>query len=1076
MNVSLARQTPAGDLTPWRAGLAAALVALTSAVPATAQITRGAISGTVRDATGAVVPGASVTVTNVETNQVKTAVSDSDGFYRVAALEPGRYNVLTSLSGFQTIETRDVPVRTATEVSLNVELKVGAATETITVTGDSEPIELNKTSGTIGLTMTTKQAVELPLSTGRNINNLVLLTPNTFNVTAANNGNTNIGQGSYVVNGNRSRNNNYMIDGTDNNDISVTIATSQIVPEAVAEFQVLTNAYSVEFGRNTGGQINLITKSGTNRFHGEAWEYFTPSEFYSLTNIEKDTDLEEPPTFRRHQFGFDIGGPIIKDRLFFFGLYQHDMQRPEERPSTASGTPRIPTPAGFAALRNVPLGPGQTPASRQAVLDELSFLQGMYGQNPVFRNVNTTLVNGVPIETGQTNFNIVDPSTYRSPLLRLDWHASNADTLTARYSYNGRVDDNAISYCAFGELYCGGQNLKDTNASLSHTRTFSGNLLNEARLSLVKRDLLFPENDPNSPTGTITGLFQIGGDSNFPQGRVSESWQFSDTVTWLRGRHALKFGADIRYHKLDNISAFDSKGTFVFNSLQDYMNNLAATFRQALQTASFEATQWQTNFFVQDDFHVRPDLTLNLGLRYELSTVPLGFFGATDPQSLSAMVPPPVKKDKNNWAPRVGFSWSPRSDSRLLGNGKTVFRGGWGMGYDVLFYNLLVVDASNYPRVVVPSLNNVQNVYPNLLPVSGTATFNPLAAWTNSDENTQSPSAQFYSLSVQREVADFIVELGYTGSRTYHGINQIDVNPARVVTPEQAALVRQAGNVNAIPGVQARRLNPQFGGRVRIPSDVGPEGVDTEARSTYNAGFISVNKRFSRGLQFGASYTLSRFMSNNDASLGEGGTTRGSSQRPQDYFNLAAEWSVSQFDRPHRFVTNYIWEVPGPKQGALRQVLGGWQVSGVTQYQSGRPFTIVTGVDSNGDGNTGSDRPNINPSGTFVWDEDRKSFVNNGYYTAPLAANNLPLANALGNGNAPRNSERGAPFWQTDLSLLKRFYVRGDMQLHIRADMINAFNQDRYDNPVNLMNSPSFGQNTNDFGRRSVIVSAKFVF
>jgi carboxypeptidase family protein len=1073
MNRTTGRPAPDRSAYGFRIAIAAAVLSVAFAGPAAAQMTRGAVSGTVRDATGAIVPGATVTVTNADTNQAKTAVTDAQGFYRVAALEPGRYTVRTELAGFSTVETREVPVRTASEVSLNVELKVGGTTEDITVTGRADAIELNKTNPTIGLTSTARQAVELPLSGGRNINNLVLLTPNTFNLNAANGpSSTAVGQGSYVINGQRSRNNNYMIDGSDNNDISVTIATSQIVPEAVAEFQVLTNAYSVEFGRNSGGQINLITKSGTNRFRGEAWEYYTTSKLYSLTNIEKGSGLTKPAKYHRHQFGLDIGGPIIKDKLFFFALYQHDLQRPDARPGT---TTRIPTPAGFAALRSVPLGSGQTAGSRAAVLERINFLDGIYGQNLRFQNVSTTLVNGVPIETGQTNISIVDPSTYKSPLFRLDYKIGNADNLTARYSYNGRVDTNLNSNCNFGELFCAGQDLKDTNIALSETHTFSSRVLNEARLSLVKRDLLFPENDPTSPTATITGLFTIGGLSNFPQGRKSDSWQFSDTVTWLKGKHSMKFGADIRYNKLDNISAFDSKGTFTFNSLQDYMNNLAATFRQALQTSSFLAKQWQTFYFVQDDFHVRPDLTLNLGLRYELSTVPLGFFGATDSQSLGAMVPGPVKKDTNNWAPRVGFAWSPRSDSGLFGNGKTVIRGGWGMGYDVLFYNLLVVDASNFPRVVVPIANNVQNIYPNLLPVTGAASFNPLAAWTNSDENTATPSAQYYSLSAQRELGDFIVELGYTGSRSSHGINQIDINPARVVTPEQAAQVRQSGNVNAIPSVQARRLFPQFGSRVRIPSDVGPTGIDTEARSTFNAGFITVNKRFSHGFQAGATYTLSRFMSNNDASLGEGGTDRGSSQRPQDYFDYAAEWSLSQFDRKHRFVTNYIWELPGPKSGLLKQVLGGWQVAGVTQFQSGRPFTVLTGVDSNGDGNTGSDRPNINTSGTFVWDEDHRTFVNNGYYTAPVASNNLPLANALGNGDAPRNSERGAPFWQTDLSVLKRFSL-GQRQLHIRADMINAFNQDRYENPVNLMNSPSFGQNLQDWGRRQVLLSAKVVF
>src|SRR5262249_33866157 len=283
-------------------------------------------------------------------------------------------------------------------------------------------------------------------------------------------------------------------------------------------------------------------------------------------------------------------------------------------------------------------------------------------------------------------------------------------------------------------------------------------------------------------------------------------------------------------------------------------------------------------------------------------------------------------------------------------------------------------------------------------------------------------------------------------------------------------------NPNAIPGVQARRLNPQFGSRVLIPSDTGPNGVDTEARSTYNALIVSLNRRFSHGLGFNANYTFSHYRSNNDASLGEGGTgDTGSSQRPQSYFDVASEWSASQFDRPHRFVVNYIWEVPGPKSGAMKQVLGGWQVSGVTQGQSGRPFTITTGVDSSGDGNTGSDRPNIDPSGTFKWDENHRGFTNNGFYTVPLGTNNLPLQNSLGNGNAPRNSERGPGYWNTDLSILKRFSM-GDRQFHIRADMLNAFNQDNYGNPNGNMTSPSFGQNVNNWGRRTIVLSAKFVF
>lgn len=1045
-----------------------AIVAIATLVPASssAQMTRGGISGTIRDASGAVVPGATVTVTNVATNAVQTAVTDTQGFYRVGALEPGTYTVSTELSGFGTVEQRNIVVRSALDTPIDVTLSPAGVGETVTVTAEAGTA-LNKSNPTIATTIPSRAVADLPLPGGRNINNLVLTIPNAASTT---------GQGGFTINGSRSRNNNYMVDGSDNNDISVTIATSAIVPEAVAEFQVLQNPYTVEFGRNTGGQINVITKSGTNRFAGDFFDYYQSAGLNSRSNIEKANELKDPPKEIRHQLGGDIGGPLVRDKLFFFGLYQRDSQRPSTRPSPT--TVRIPTQAGFAALQNVPLREGQSAASRNAVLQRIGFLQDVYAQNPVFRNVSTTLVNGVPIETGQTNVPLIDPSLFHTWLGRADYRPVASDTITARYSLNDRVSENLISNRGFGSLFSGNQALLDTNLAFSNAHVFGAGMLNEARFSFVRRDLNFPENDPASPTAGITGLFTIGGFSNFPQGRLTDSYQFSDTLTWNRSKHTLKFGTDIRYNDVDNRAAFNSKGTFTFNSLQDYMNNTAFRVQQALQTSSWSAQQWQSFFFVQDDFRVTPDLTLNLGLRYEISDVPLGMFGATDPESRSAGVPGPVKKDTNNWAPRAGFAYSPRTQNWLLGDGKTVFRGGFGVGYDVLFYNLLVVNASNFPRVVTLDVFNpdrITDLYPNKLQGSATPVFNPRATFVNSAENTENPEQRFYSLTMQREVGLFTFEVGYSGSRGYKGINQVDMNPARVVTPEQAALVASRRTPRAIPSVQARRLNPSWGARLNIPAYVGPGGSDVEARSEYNAVFVSANRRLANGLFVNASYTFSKWMSNNDASLGEGGTD-GSSQRPQDYFNYEAEWSRSQFDRPHRLTASYLWEIPGPDAGILGQLLGRWQLAGITQAQSGRPFTIWTGVDSNGDGNTGSDRPNINPAGSFVWDDRHRTFTNNGFYVVPLGNNNLPLANSLGNGNAPRNSERAAPFWNTDLSLMKRFDLPGRVRFSVRIDAFNVFNQDNYDLPVLNMASPSFGQNTRNWGRRIIQLGGKFTF
>ena len=1036
---------------------------------AAAQITRGAISGTVRDVTGAVVPSATVTVTELDTNVVHTAASDGLGFYRVGPLEPGRYRVVTELTGFARVEHTDIEVRTATEISVDVTLRPAAVGELVAVTAEVTTAGLNRRSPTLGLTIPNRMVEELPLPQGRNINNLVLTVPNAVQTP---------GQGTYALNGNRSRHNNYMVDGSDNNDISVTIATSQIVPETVAQFQVLQNPYDAEFGRSTGGQINVITKSGTNRFTGQAWDYYISSDLQSRTNLEKANNLEEPPRFNRHQMGFDLGGPVFESRLFFFGLYQRDTQRPGAGPSPT--TVRIPTPEGLAALQNVPLGPRTTPAGRQATLAQLAFLRDIHALNPAFRNVSTTLVNGVPIATGQTNVGIVDPSTYHSGFARGDYQMRDRDRMTVRYSLNHRTDVNGISNLGFGPLFAGNQTLIDTNFAATNAHIFTPTTVNEVRFSLVRRDLDFPENDPRTPTATVTGLFTVGGNSNFPQSRVSNSYQLSNTTTRTMERHTLKFGADIRYNDVDNISGFDTKGTFLFNNLEDFVNNEAFRFTQALQTASWFATQWQTFWFAQDDIRITPDLTVNLGLRYELSGVPLGMLGNTDQESLAAGARGPVTTDTNNWAPRVGFAWSPRSTSRWFGDGQTVFRGGFGIGYDVLFYNLLSVNAANYPRVVVAQVDNVANVYPNLLPVSATPVFSPLAVYVNSVEETGNPESRFYSLTVQREVGNYVFEVGYSGSRGSKGINQIEGNPA-ILTPAQAALVASTRNAAAIPALQARRINPQQGSRVLIPAYVGPAGNDVEARSDYHALIMSASRRLSNRLQFNTHYTYSRWYSNNDASLGEGGTESGASQRPQSMFDYDVEWSRSVFDRPHRFALSYIWEIPGPDSGVPGAALGGWQFSGVTQAQSGRPFTIVTGVDSSGDANTGSDRPNINPAGTFVWDKEHRNFTNNGYYVVPLGTNNLPLANSLGDGNAPRNGERMAGFWNTDLSVMKRFRIGGSRRLTFRVDAFNVFNQDNYGgapgttipNTFNNMSSPSFGQNTNNWGRRNVQLSLK---
>lgn len=1063
------------------------MLALVLPIQLQAQLTRGAVFGTITDESGAIVPGATVTVTAVTTNISRSAVTNDEGFYRIGALDPGTYMVKVEKSGFTTAELKELVVNTAAEVSLDLKLKVGQVTETIDVTAQTEAISLNKTNATVGTTIESQRVVDLPLGGARNVNNLALLSPNVFSAP----GSTGIS-----ANGQRARNNNFTIDGSDNNDISVTIPTTPVIAEAVQEFQIQTNPYSAENGRNTGAAINVATRAGTNSFRGEVWNYYRGSDLNALSNTDKSAGLTQPSQFNRNQTGFSIGGPVYflnfgdggpqiyngKDKTFFFFLFQRDNITSG---TLSGGTIRIPTQAGFAALNTVPLRAGQSVASRAAVLNSLSFLNNIYAQNPSFRNLTNVVANGVNIQTGQTNIGITQPVKDYNWTVRMDHKLTEKDNLTFRMIYNQSSSSNVTSNLNFGNLFSADQFLKDTNVSISESHVFNSSLINEFRFSYIRRNLDFPENDTRTPSTTIGGLVAFGGLNNFPQSRVSDFFQFSDTMTYTVGNHNLKFGGDIRYNVLDNFSGFNFKGTFTFSNLQDFLNNNSASFLQAFSAAVFDAKQLQQSYFFQDDWRVRSNLTLNLGLRYETANVPFGFFGTNDPAQNAALVPRPVKRDGNNFAPVFGFAYSPSFDNGLggflFGDGLSSIRGGFRIAYDVLFYNILTVNAGNFPITTSVEQTNVLDIYPTLAPATTSPTFSPLANFVNSPSDLKNPESYLYSLSFQREFfKQFVMEVGYTGSRSIHQINQLQAN-APVLTAAQISTVRTTLNANSIPTVQQRRLFPQFGSRTLIASD---------AQGTYNAGYISLKKRFANNLLFDVAYTYSKLISNNDESLGVAAITGGSSQVPQDFFDYRNEKSVSAFDRTHRFVVNYVYEVPLPgfmkRNSVAKSLLGGFQIAGITAYQSGQPFTILTGVDSNGNGTAGSDRPNYNPNGIFSLDPvtgNWRTFTSpliGGAFFVPLGTNGLPLANSLGNGNLGKNTFRAPGFWNSDISVLKRFELpwggENRHRFQVRADFLNAFNQDNYGRPVNNMNSVDFGKNLNNWGNRSITLSAKYSF
>ena len=1054
------------------------VLAAFSAAVGYAQLTRGFISGTVQDPAGAVIPNAAVKIVQKNTGFERTTNTNTTGLYRFVGVDSGSYTVEFTAPGFQITRLGNIEVGTAQEVTVNQTLAIATSSTVVEVTEAPTGVELSKSTATIERTLPQIFIQNIPLTSGtRDVNQLALLAPTSSR-----------GPGSTGIsaNGQRARNNNFLLDGIDNNDPSVTIANNRVVPEALQEFQVQIAAYSAEYGRNTGAQIISTTRSGGNAFHGEAYDYHNGNWLQPVTLPNKRAGLTATPRFTQNQVGGDLGGPIKRNKLFFFALFDDNLRR--EAPSAGnSSSAIIPTQAGYAMLASLPLGPGQSQAARSAALNALGFLPTVYSTySPFFTNQRNVTVNGVAIPFGTVQIPLANPSDFYYATARVDYQLSTKDTLFFRTSIDKRQQPDVASNLQFGSLFSGGQAIDRQNYVWGDTHVFSPRLTNQFNFAYIRGILDFPENDPKTPSTGITGAFTIGGASNFPQSRTQWEYVYQDVATWQLGRHSLKMGVDMRRLRLLNLAAFDSKGTFTFDNFEDFVNNRPAQVVQALNQATFDAHQTQQNYFVQDDFKVTRNLTLNIGLRYEYQNAPFGFFGATDAPSLGALVPGPVKADKNNWAPRAGFAYSPSFKGglfgKLFGDGESVIRGGYGMAYDVLFYNILTVNASNFPRVVSltnTDRNGLANTYPSL--TKGQApTFNPLATWVNSPTNLQNPTSHFYSFALQRKLLrEWVVEAGYSGNRAYHGINQGQLNPG-VLTDAQAATVVASKNVNSIPSLQARRIYPQFGSRILISSD---------ATSNFNAVYVKADKRLSHGLLLGFNYTFGKILSNNDESLGVGAITAGSPQIPQNYFNFKPEYSVSAFDRTHRYALYFTYQVPWFENGmlanrAVKRAFSGFVITAFTEAQSGQPFTILTGVDTYGNGAGGGARPFYNPGGSITKDPvsgDLRTFVTplngTGIVTTTLGSSGLPLANSSAVfGNLGKNTFRGPSFDNQNISFVKKFAITERIGIEVRSDFINVFNHRNFANPTSSMSSLNFGKNTSDPGGRTMLLSGRVRF
>ncbi|MDQ3743209.1 MAG: TonB-dependent receptor [Acidobacteriota bacterium] len=1034
------------------------LLMLALSANVSAQTSKGFVVGNVTDPNGAAVTGATVRITNAATGTARQTVTQGDGGYRLDAVDPGTYKVEVSSTGFKTWTKADVTVAAAETVSVSAQLEVGAASEVVTVTS-ATPVELQTADGTRAGTLDARQITDLPV-VGLNPVNLVFTEPGVVNPGQSGG----FVQGTeFSINGVRPRGNNQLLDGLDNNDNDITGQIIQpILRDGYDEVSILGSNYSAEYGRAGGAVVNVISKSGRNNFFGSVYDVISPSKLYSLTPGQKSiSGLTKVPHFIENIPGFSFGGPIKKNKLFFFGTYQEDRARQQ-----AVATAEVPTASGFAALRQL------FPAGASRNLDQYLAVVGSVLAPDANADRLVPLGGGRPsIPFGQTSFTLPEPNDDKQFLARVDWTPTVRDSLTWRYYGDRSLVQNQqfggiVSFPGF-EIDVPATT---DNLLFSYTRNLSVKTTNEFRFGFGRFDLSFGPRDKSLSAGAPVFLFSggaatavtpVGLTTGFPQGRLFHNYQFQDTLTHTIGDHTFRVGADVLVQRAQVEVPINSRGTLTFaagggfpafgNFVDAFSGTGAGGAAIQFGPGTLQPNTTTQAYFVNDQWKLRPNLTVNLGLRYEnygpvANSVP---FPAFQPSFFDPTQPFPVRveqrRDNNNFAPRFSFAYAPDSDrgllGHLLGTGKTVLRGGFAVNYDVLFNNIVnnIVAASPSTFGATNQGSSVGGrgfanfvAGPTFLPTSGAPS--KLAAENPIEANLVNPVTFVWNLSLQRELPHrVILDAAYVGSRGEHQFINVEENPG-------------VGGFGTLV-----RSNPAFGS-VLARTNAGD--------SVYHSLQVRAERGFSNGMLFRLAYTFSKSI---DDVNSEVFTTSGGSTRQSDPLGVMggfrADRSVSTFDVPHRFAATALYDIPALlKSGWGRQVFGGFTLSGTYRIQSGAVETpYVGGFDLNGDGSGFNDRPSISnpaapPTSVAVANVFAGAFglgpSPTGYFD-PVTGNAVTLANvryvvdpAIRTNIAGRNTLRGPSFNRLDLSLQKSVRVPGmeTGRFDFRVDFFNVLN------------------------------------
>lgn len=1026
---------------------------------ASAQSTRSEILGTVTDPSAAAISGAKVRVRSLDTGVVEETESDAEGRFRFRQLLLGNYEVQVEKTGFAKYVQGPITLRLNQNADISVKLEVSQMSETVTVAANATVV--NTTNAEVGTQFESKRVSELPLAPDRNIMNLALQVPG---VSQLSNGQTGFAAGgvNFSSNGMRLRSNNFMIDGQDSNDPSVT-GNQQTInnPDIVAEVRIITNQFLPEYGRSAGSVVNVVTKSGTNDFHGSAFWFHNSNRFNTLNNREKATGVTKVPWRIENQFGGTVGGPVIKNKTFFFSSLQYWTDRQQGFGQTINGAP---TTEGRTILQQF-----QSRPTIKALLDFLPAAQRANGRTEPLVADGRTFAIPLGDITGSANFT----RTNWQGTARGDHRFNDKHNLSLRYMVNDDITDGSGQVTPPGLTTI--SPARTQSATAAWNSSWGPRIYNELRVSYQR---FVSETNASSPgTDAIPsmeiaslGLVGINAASsrtaiglavNLPQFRRNNTYQIQNTTGVIMGSHTMKFGIDFR--RVDIVSFFGptSRGLLTYDNLQRLYEDVgtAAQINATLPGGDviWPFKQYDYYLFWQDEWRVNRRLTLTYGLRYETPGPSLDSLKPINQRIVTAAggneayrLQNYPARDLNNWAPRFGFNYRLRE--------KTVLRGGYARSYDHNFVNLTLNVASAFPflnSVNFVSGGRAENAFARVQQArfSGVPANPATANRTILSPDNRSSIAEQFSVQIQHELAqDWALSVGYVGTKGTGLFQTIDQNP---IVPNSSPAVR----VNPNLGVVRNRCNC--------------------ANSTYHSMQASLDKRLSKNFSMGVNYTWSSFI--DIASELFNPNALADVAIPQDSFNRNADRGRSTFDRPHRLSANAVWEVPfrRDQQGFAGKVLGGWQLSPFVTMQSGAPFTVLNGADPGGrlagiSGLVGvAIRPNV------LTDVPLSKLSVEEIWNFQRAGNRFfgPVTAAQGLGNAGRGILRADGIFNFDLGIMKNTRITERVTAQLRGDFFNLTNTRNFGIPDGRINSAGFMNQWNtDGGRRRIQVALRLMF